>query len=325
MEVLIVAYIADMLIGDPPWFPHPVRMMGILIEHLEDIARGLFRGRVGLIVGGGLIVLLTVAVVYAVFLFIERALLPLQKHYLFGGLDLYVLTAGIIGSFSLAQRGLISEVQGVVRELEKEHLGMAARKLSYIVGRDTKYLNRDGVIRALLETLSENASDGIVAPMFYFAIGGLPLAFAYKAINTLDSMLGYRSERYLYLGRVAARVDDIANYIPARLTALALLCSAAVLAPFYGRLSPARALRIILRDARKHPSPNAGFPEATVAGALGLVLLGPAIYDGVVHEKPFIGEGEREPDLGDVRITVMMISLASLLILLLFVGIHGLL
>jgi adenosylcobinamide-phosphate synthase len=318
MEIVIVAFIMDLLIGDPRWLPHPIRMIGQLISFLEGIIRNRVSGKTGQICGGAIIVVLTLATVYLLSLLLIHVLSPFKRHILAGNIDLYVVFAGVIGSFSLALRSLITEVNDIVKELEDENLYRARKKLSYIVGRDTKYLSRDGMIRALIETISENASDGVIAPLFYFAIGGLPLAFTYKAINTLDSMLGYKSERYRYLGLVAAKLDDIANYIPARITAVVLMCSTVILMPFYGRLDFIRALRVLLRDAKKHPSPNAGFPEATVAGALGIVLLGPAFYDGVLHNKPFIGEGYREPEIKDINITTYMVCIAVFLTLTIF-------
>ncbi len=322
MEIVIVAFIMDLLIGDPRWFPHPVRMIGQLISFLEGIIRRRVSGKTGQICGGAIIVVLTVTIVYLLSFLFMYLLSPFKRYTLAGNVDLYVLLAGVVGSFSLALRSLITEVHDIVRELEDENLYRARKKLSYIVGRDTKYLSRDGVIRALIETISENASDGVIAPLFYFAIGGLPLAFTYKAINTLDSMLGYKNERYRYLGLVAAKLDDIANYIPARITALVLLCSTVVLMPFYRRLDFIRALRVLLRDAKKHPSPNAGLPEAAVAGALGILLLGPAFYDGVLHNKPFIGEGHREPEIKDINITAYMVCIAVFITLTVFSLLH---
>jgi adenosylcobinamide-phosphate synthase len=162
-----------------------------------------------------------------------------------------------------------------------------------IVGRDTESLNKEGILKATIETVSENLSDGIVAPMFYLIIGGLPFAMLYKAVNTMDSMVGYRNEQYLYFGWAAARTDDILNYIPARLTGAMIVMAVGIVRVVTGGrrlLSPAHALMVMFRDGRKHLSPNSGVPEAAMAGALGVELGGPSLYNGVLVEKPSIGE-----------------------------------
>ena len=164
-----------------------------------------------------------------------------------------------------------------------------------IVGRDTQHLSEEGVLRATVETVAENLSDGIIAPLFYLAVGGLPFAMTYKAVNTLDSMVGYKNDRYLLFGRASARLDDIANFIPARITGLLVVIAVFLLtlAGKAGRpaINARRALTVMLRDGRKHSSPNSGFPEAAVAGGLGVILGGPSTYGGIVIEKPYIGEG----------------------------------
>ena len=172
---------------------------------------------------------------------------------------------------------------------------IAREKLSHIVGRETAHLNQDKVLRASLESLSESTCDGIVAPLFYLFLGGVPLAMAYKAVSTLDSMIGYRTERYFYFGKFAARLDDVMNFIPARLTALFIVIATLVL-----RLTPARALRVTWRDHANHLSPNAGYPEAALAGAFGIRLGGPSIYFGKEVHKPYLGD-----DLTPVKIEML--------------------
>jgi adenosylcobinamide-phosphate synthase len=206
----------------------------------------------------------------------------------------FVVTAGI-ASTTLATRGLLDAVARIETPLRSGNLVEAREKLGHIVGRETSALNEDKVLRASLESLAENTSDGIVAPLFYLFLGGIPLAMTYKAVNTLDSMIGYRTERYCYFGKFAARLDDVANFMPARLTALFM-----VLATFLVRLNAGLALRVLRRDHANHLSPNAGYPEAALAGALGIRLGGPSVYFGKEVWKPTMGE-----DLTPVNIDML--------------------
>jgi adenosylcobinamide-phosphate synthase len=185
----------------------------------------------------------------------------------------------------LATRGLLDAVKHVEAPLRAGNIVVAREKLSHIVGRETSNLDRDRVLRASLESLSESTCDGIVAPLFYLFLGGLPLAIAYKAVSTLDSMIGYRTERYFYFGKFAARLDDAMNFIPARLTALFMVIAASAVS-----LNPVRALRVAWRDHANHLSPNAGYPEAALAGAFGIRLGGPSIYFGKEVRKPYMGD-----------------------------------
>jgi adenosylcobinamide-phosphate synthase len=206
----------------------------------------------------------------------------------------FPLTAGL-ASTTLATRGLLDAVARIETPLRSGNLVEAREKLGHIVGRETSALNEDKVLRASLESLAENTSDGIVAPLFYLFLGGIPLAMTYKAVNTLDSMIGYRTERYCYFGKFAARLDDVANFMPARLTALFM-----VLATFLVRLNAGLALRVLRRDHANHLSPNAGYPEAALAGALGIRLGGPSVYFGKEVWKPTMGE-----DLTPVNIDML--------------------
>jgi adenosylcobinamide-phosphate synthase len=205
------------------------------------------------------------------------------------------LATAALASTTLATRGLLDAVKLIEAPLRAGNIGDAREKLSQIVGRETAELNQDKVLRASLESLSESTCDGIVAPLFYLFLGGVPLAMAYKAISTLDSMIGYRTERYFYFGKFAARLDDAANFIPARLTAGFL-----VLATLTLRLNGARAWRIAWRDHANHLSPNAGYPEAALAGAFGIRLGGPSIYFGKKIDKPYLGD-----DLTPVKIGML--------------------
>lgn len=215
--------------------------------------------------------------------------------HLFGGLA--VLLAGIVGSSLLAQRSLHAHVAAVASALETDGIEAGRRAVSMIVGRDTRALDEAAVSRAAIESLAENFSDGIVAPLFWMVVGGLPGAIAYKAVNTADSMIGHKSERYLAFGWAAARFDDLVNLPASRLSALWFVLAAA-LSP---GLSPRRALAVLFRDAGHHRSPNAGWPEAAMAGALGIQLSGPRIYNGQEVAERWVGEGRRDLAAGDIR------------------------
>ncbi len=190
---------------------------------------------------------------------------------------------------TLSARSLDQAAQGVINRLKQAKIIEARRALAMIVGRDTQNLDEPEIVRATIETVAENTSDGVVAPFFYMMLGGAPAAVAYKAINTLDSMFGYKNERYLYFGRASARLDDVANYLPARLTAVLVTVGALL-----SGLSWKNSIRIVLRDARSQPSPNAGFPEAAYAGALGIRLGGANSYGGRTVQKSYIGDAGRE-------------------------------
>jgi len=214
-----------------------------------------------------------------------------------------------LASTCLSTRNLLDEAAEVMRALENDDLARARLQVGRIVGRDTDELGEEEICRALVETLAESLSDGIIAPLLYLAIGGVPLAIAYKAINTLDSMIGHRDERNLYFGRVAARVDDVANYVPARIAAL-LLCVAAELIP---RANGLRAAQVWLRDGGKHASPNAGQVEAAMAGLLGVQLGGTNKYKGEVVDSPHLGGEFPLPNRNDARRAWKAVGLASLL------------
>jgi adenosylcobinamide-phosphate synthase len=214
-----------------------------------------------------------------------------------------------LASTCLGTRNLLDEAGEVICALERENLELARLRLARIVGRDTEELCQEEICRALVETLAESLSDGIIAPLFYLAIGGVPLAMAYKAINTLDSMIGYKNEKYLYFGRCAARLDDLANYIPARISA-SLLCLAAELIP---QASAGRACQVWQRDGDKHASPNAGQVEAAMAGLLGVRLGGRNWYAGEVVDSPHLGNEFSLPSRDDAKRAWRAVGLASLL------------
>jgi adenosylcobinamide-phosphate synthase len=288
---LISAFFLDLAIGDPRWLPHPVRVIGRSIEAMERLLRDRFGDRHEKAAG----VLLVCAVVLpATFIAFVAGRLLLS----FSGRPLSVIGALVfiyLVSTTLALRGLISSVRHVITAVREKSLAKARQRLAMIVGRDTDSLGEEAILRAAIETLAENLSDGFAAPLLYLVVGGLPLAVAYKAVNTLDSMVGYKNPRYIRFGWAAARLDDAANYIPARITGL-ILAGAAFFCSLPGGASYAchaarRSFATMRRDGRKHTSPNSGIPESAMAGALGVRLGGPSVYGGVVVEKPFIGDG----------------------------------
>jgi len=268
---LLIGYVLDLWLGDPDNWPHPVRVFGNAIALGEKILnKNSYRFAKGM--------LLAIFLVVSVFLFFT-----LLNYVIFEYSGLYILINGILVWYGLANKGLITEGQNVFLALGINGLEAGRNQLSRIVGRDTSQLSEQQIRIAVLETMSENLSDGVVAPLFYYAIAGVPGMMAYKMINTMDSMLGYRSERYEWFGKFPARLDDVANFIPSRLTAILMIMVTA----------SQRGFRFILKYGNKHKSPNAGYPEAALAGILNCRFGGPNVYQGVVVEKPFIGESER--------------------------------
>ena len=307
----VLSLLLDALLGDPAWLPHPVVLMGKTIEALEKRLRTLFPAteRGELCAGRVLAAMLTLGTLIlsgcAVFLagLVHPALrFALQVFW---------------GWQALAMRGLRDESENVRRKLTEGTLAEARRAVARIVGRDTEKLTEAGVVRAAVETVAENFSDGVAAPLLYFVLGGAPLALCYKSINTMDSMVGYKSERYLHFGRAAAKLDDLMNWLPSRLAAL-LLAAAAFLC---GEDGPG-AFRIWRRDRRNHASPNSAQTEAAMAGALGLRLGGPASYFGKLYDKPFIGDPIRDPAPEDIRRANRMMVTASVLALIVMCGVR---
>lgn len=261
---LIIGYVLDLLLGDPRWLPHPIRLFGTMIDKGERwLNKGEYR-----FVKGMLFSVFLCGLVYAVF-FVLLLYVPW-----IGGLFVF---------YGLANSSLLQEGREVFRELDTNGLEAGRKRLSWIVGRDTSRLDGNQIRTAVFETLSENLSDGVIAPLFYYAIGGVPAMMTYKMINTLDSMIGYKKERYRLFGRFAARLDDVANYIPARLTALLMVLVT----------GSKRGLLYIFKYGHQHASPNSGYPEAALAGILHCRFGGPNTYDGVVVEKPYIGDHPR--------------------------------
>jgi adenosylcobinamide-phosphate synthase len=296
-----LAYALDWMIGDPEWAPHPVRWMGRLIQVGENFLRRFIRGPRAEFIGGLSLSLFVVGV------FGLGGGLLLEW---LGGRNKTVafVVALYLAVTTLATRSLLDEARAVRYLLLNCDLPSARRQVARIVGRDTQALNEPEVTRAVIETLAESASDGVVAPMFYLAIGGAPAALAYKAVNTLDSMIGHHDERYEYFGKFAARLDDAANFIPARLTALLF-----VMAAWMMRLDWRGAWRVLWRDGAKHKSPNAGRPEAAMAGGIGAQLGGTNYYDGAPHHGPRLGDPKRPLDDRALGAALNMTAYASLL------------
>ena len=308
MEIVWAALLGfglDMLLGDPAWMPHPVVWMGRCITGLEAFLRRYVKNE---LLAGGLL---------AGVLPVGALALSAGGLWLCGRIHpaLAFALATLWCWQALAARGLRDESMKVYRQLTRGTLEGARAAVSRIVGRDTGQLTAQGVARAAVETVAENFSDGVAAPLFYMLIGGAPLALCYKAVNTMDSMVGYKNERYLIFGCPAAKLDDAANYIPARLAAF-LLMGAAWLR---GR-DVRGAFRIWRRDRRRHASPNSAQTEAAMAGALGLRLAGPARYLGQRYEKPYIGDPVRPIRPEDIPAANGLMLTASLLCLALLAG-----
>lgn len=307
------AFLLDRLLGDPPHWPHPIRWIGALITHIQRVVRRRCHSDTALRVGGGVMWLLVVGITWAV----SWGVLALATtiHPWFG----WCVQVWIIYT-TLATRCLADMAREVENALRRGSLSDSREKLSWIVGRDTAHLQPPQITRAVVETVAENTVDGVIAPLFFLLIGGAPLAMAYKAVNTLDSMVGYKHEKYRAIGMVSARLDDVANFIPARLSWL-LLSAATLLCGHHAR----NAFRIGFRDRRHHSSPNCAWPEGTVAGALGVRLGGPNDYFGERVEKPWIGDEHRAIEMDDIPRTIGLMWVASTLALALFALTHYLL
>ena len=293
-------FVLDALFGDPAWLPHPVVYMGKAISKLEKFLRPrLPKTPQGELLGGAI-----VAFCLPVGTFLLTGLVC------WGAARLHPLLGLAVQMFwcgqALAARGLVQESTNVYKELKKPDLPGARKAVSRIVGRDTAELTAEGVTKAAVETVAENASDGVIAPLLYMLIGGVPLALTYKAINTMDSMLGYKNEKYLYFGRIPAKLDDAANYLPSRLAALLWVAAAA-----FTRNDAKGAWEIWRRDRRNHASPNSAQTESACAGALGVQLAGPAYYFGEYYAKPTIGDALRPIEPEDILRANRMMYVAS--------------
>ena len=306
---LLLGFLLDCLLGDPHSIPHPVVAIGKMISGLEKLLRRLFpKTGPGEIAAGAVLWVLTVAVSF---------LVPLAILWACGLVSPWLRVAGssLMCWQILAAKSLKTESMKVYTALKSGTMEDARYAVSMIVGRDTKELDAPAVARAAVETVAENCSDGVIAPMVFFALGGAPLAFAYKAVNTMDSMLGYVEMPYKNIGLVPAKLDDVFNFIPARLCALAMLASGGLLG-----LNVKNGWKIFKRDRYHHASPNSAQTESVCAGLLGLRLAGDAWYHGVLHKKPYIGDALREITPEDIPLscklmygtTLVMLALCAL-------------
>jgi adenosylcobinamide-phosphate synthase len=294
---LALAYALDLALGDPEWFPHPVRGFGILTEVGERGLRRLCRGPRSEMLAGAVLTGAVVSTGWAL------------------GRPRNALWQVTLAWTAVATRSLLDEARAVILALEAGDLDSARARLRRIVGRDTGHLDEAEISRAVIETLAESACDGIVAPLFWLAAGGVSAAMPYKAINTLDSMIGHPEPPYRYFGRAAARLDDAANFIPARLTALGIIAAAKLTSPRPADHRPQDSTvcptQIWLRDGNKHASPNAGQSEAAMAGALGVRLGGTNSYDGHPHSTPLLCAEGRTPSARDARAALSLVAMVS--------------
>ncbi len=291
---LVAGFLLDLVLGDPTWLPHPVRWFGKMISFGEE---KLNQGNSRILKGAILVIALTVLVLGV--LIPIRMLLKDYPPVLFAFESIMVF-------YGIANRSLVSECYKVERTLKNKGLETARKQLSFIVGRDTQNLSKNQVRTATLETLSENLSDGVIAPIFYYALGGIPFMFVYKMVNTLDSMIGYKNKRFLLFGKAAARMDDILNFLPARITALLMVLVA---------LSW-RGFMYILKYGHKHSSPNAGYPEAALSGILNCRFGGANYYNGKLVEKPYIGKTDKVILSNDLLKAGLINMLATVLFIL---------
>lgn len=302
---IYIGYILDLIIGDPYSFPHPVRYIGKLINIVENRISKTFKTNKQLKVAGFLLWIITVGITYTVTYFIVKlaSFIPVG----------FLIVNSILIYTTLATKCLKDEALKIYSVLKTGDIKNSRVQLSYIVGRDTSDLNKEEIIRATVETVAENTVDAIIAPMFYAFIGGAPLAMAYKAINTLDSTVGYKNDKYEYLGFASAKIDDIANYIPARISFLLITIGSFLLGYDYKE-----AFRIAIRDRKNHKSPNCAYPEGAVAGALGIQLGGTNIYFGKAVYKPTIGDRKRDIEIEDIVNTNKIMYATSIISMIIF-------
>lgn len=296
---ICIAYLLDLIFGDPENIIHPVQVIGRLISFLEKK----FINRKNKILWGGIMTVIVVSATYITCLFID-----LNNN------------IGIVSIFEIYLMYTVFSVNSLAREgnkvyniLKKGDISEAREKLSYLVSRDTDDMDDKMVIRSVMETISENMVDGIVAPMFYMFIGGLPLAMTYKSINTLDSMVGYRNDKYEKFGKISAKLDDVVNFIPARLTGIFIFISSVFLKYNYKD-----SLKIFLRDRKNHSSPNSAHPESAVAGALGVQFGGKVSYFGTMRNKPTIGDKFKEFEIEDIKKNIRLMYVTSIVAIMIF-------
>lgn len=309
---VVLGFLLDLLVGDPHWLYHPIRLVGHLISGLEKVLRRIFpKTEKGELTAGVFLLILTAGIttgIAAGLLLLAGSIHPYARF----GLET------IMCYQLLATKSLKDETMKVYDALQEGNLEKSRYAVSMVVGRDTAVLDDIGVTKAAVETVAENTSDGIIAPLLFMVIGGAPLGFFYKAVNTMDSMVGYKNEKYLYFGRAAAKFDDVVNYIPARLSAVLMTAAA-----FFCGMDSKNAWRIYKRDRYNHSSPNSAHTEAVTAGALHIQLAGNAYYFGKLYEKPTLGDPDRPVEYEDIKRANRLLYGTAILALILFSIIKG--
>ena len=307
MISLVLGYILDLIFGDPHWLPHPIRLIGNSIQRLEGFLRKGCKTTKDELRSG---VLLWIIIVFSSLLIPYFILAIVGKF----SIHLKIIIEAIMCYYILATKCLRDESMLVYYKLRDNNLLEARKFLSYIVGRDTQNLDDTAIVKATVETVAENTSDGVIAPLLFMLIGGAPLGFMYKAINTLDSMVGYKNDKYINIGRFSAKADDVANYLPARISAYIM-----IMASFILGLNYKNAYKIYKRDRYNHLSPNSAHTESVCAGALDIRLAGGSYYKGVFVDKPTIGDANKKIELEDIKVANRLMFTTSLLCL--FIGI----
>ncbi|MGL4665515.1 MAG: cobalamin biosynthesis protein [Clostridium butyricum] len=296
---LTIGFILDLLIGDPNNPFHPVRGIGLLASKLETIFRKLLKN--SLKIAGLIVWMITIILTFAITYGIIFVCMKINKY-------LGVIVQGIIIYFCISAKGLVVEGYKVIKYLNEGNIEKSRKQLSYIVGRDTESLDSKGITRAVIETIAENMSDGVIAPILFAGIFGAAGSMAYKAVNTMDSMFGYKNDKYIEFGYFPAKLDDLFNYIPARVTGILIIISS-----FFLKRDYKNSLKIYKRDRYNHTSPNSAHPEAAMAGALDIQLGGANYYFGKIVEKPVIGDKIKEIEINDVKKTAEILYLSAVM------------
>lgn len=303
---ILIGFLLDCILGDPRRLPHPICLIGNFISLMEKVLRKAFpKSERGELAGGAVLAAAVPAAAFGVSFMILRLCESVSPVLKFAVETFFCYQI-------FAAKSLKDESMRVYRYVEAGDIENSRKYLSWIVGRDTEELSFEKIDKAVVETVAENTSDGVVAPLIFMAVGGAPLAFLYKGVNTLDSMVGYKNDRYLYFGRASAKLDDLLNFIPARLTGLAMCLGA-----FFTGLDWRTAFRIYRRDRKNHSSPNSAYPESACAGALNIQLGGDAYYFGRLYRKKTIGDDIRPVDSGDIKLAIRLMYAASVICLVL--------
>lgn len=295
--ILPIAFLLDLILGDPYFLPHPIRWMGRAITALEPHFRNL---GTRLSISGALFAAFLILGTWVLTFVIVKTAWSIHPV-------LKVFIEIVLIYYCISVRSLEKAAMDVYRALKQNRLDHAKEKVSLIVGRDVDKLTKNGVARATVETVAENLVDGVISPLFFAAIGGAPLAMAYKMVNTLDSMVGYKNEKYMHFGKASARIDDVANFVPARVSVPIIAFAAQVILR-----NGSSSIETGIREGANHASPNSGYPEAAFAGALGIELAGPVYYRGRLFQWPYIGAGLGEVKTEHIKKACDLMMLSSL-------------